>query len=110
MPYTMSAKAVRWVPLDRDPCTLYEINKSMFVCLFVVALSHGMEDSARAGTDRIHWWNVAWVTFVSAENGAQWMLACIRAVGAREGVGVRHMAESLPLSSCATKFSQISIS
>ena len=75
-----------------------------------VALSHGMEDSARAGMDWIHWWNVARVTFVSAENGAQWMLACIGAVGAREGVGIRSMAESLTLSSCATKFSQISIS
>ena len=42
-----------------------------------VASSHGMEDTASAGTDWIHWWNVAGVTFVSAENGAQWMLACI---------------------------------
>ena len=31
LPYTMSAKAVRWVSLDRDRCTLYEINKSMFM-------------------------------------------------------------------------------
>ena len=31
LPYTMSAKAVRWVPLDRDRCTLYKINKSMFM-------------------------------------------------------------------------------
>ena len=30
LPYTMSVKAVRWLPLDRDRCTLYEINKSMF--------------------------------------------------------------------------------
>ena len=30
----MSAKAVRWVPLDRDRCTLYEINKSMFMFMF----------------------------------------------------------------------------
>ena len=25
----MSVQAVRWVPLDRDWCTLYKINKSM---------------------------------------------------------------------------------
>ena len=31
----MSAKAVRWVPLDRDRCTLYEINKSMFMFNFL---------------------------------------------------------------------------
>ena len=31
----MSAKAVRWVPLDRDRCTLYEINKSMFMFMFI---------------------------------------------------------------------------
>ena len=30
----MSAKAVRWVPLDRDRCTVYEINKSMFMFMF----------------------------------------------------------------------------
>ena len=35
LPYTMSAKAVRWVPLDRDRCTLYEINKSMFMFMFM---------------------------------------------------------------------------
>ena len=31
----MSAKAVRWVPLERDRCTLYEINKSMFMFMFM---------------------------------------------------------------------------
>ena len=35
LPYIMSAKAVRWVPLDRDWCTLYEINKSMFMFMFL---------------------------------------------------------------------------
>ena len=34
LPYTMSAKAVRWVPLDRDQCTLYKINKSMLMFMF----------------------------------------------------------------------------
>ena len=33
----MSAKAVRWVPLDRDWCTLYEINKSMFMFMFMLS-------------------------------------------------------------------------
>ena len=36
LPYTMSAKAVRWVPLDRNRCTLYKINKSMLY-MFVVS-------------------------------------------------------------------------
>ena len=89
---------------------LFRMMTTMQLSTVRVALSHGMEDSARAGTDWIHWWNVARVTFVSAENGAQWMLACIRGVGVREGVGLWCMAESLPLSSCATKISQISIS
>ena len=34
----MSAKAVRWVPLDRDRCTLYEINKSMFMFMFMLVV------------------------------------------------------------------------
>ena len=47
-----------------------------------VASSQGMGEPARAGTDWIHWWKEAQETFVSAENGAQWMLACLGAKGA----------------------------
>ena len=38
LPYTLSTKAVRWEPLDRDQCTLYEINKSMFKSMFIILI------------------------------------------------------------------------
>ena len=72
-----------------------------------VASSHGLEDSASTGMDWIQWWNKALETLVSAENRAQWMLACFGGKGAREGMGVWCMEVSLPLSSCATKLSQV---
>ena len=72
-----------------------------------VASSHGIEDSASMGMDWIQWWNKALETLVSAENRAQWMLACFGGKGAREGMGVWCMEVSLPLSSCATKLSQV---
>ena len=31
----MSGQAVRWVPSDRDRCTKYKINKSMFMFMFM---------------------------------------------------------------------------
>ena len=72
-----------------------------------VASSHGIEDLASAGMDWIQWWNEALENLVSAENRAQWMLACFGGVGTREGVGIWHMEVSLPLSSCAMKLSQV---
>ena len=39
----MSAKAVRWVPLDRDWCTLYEINKSMLCYVMSLAKTKGIK-------------------------------------------------------------------
>ena len=50
LPYTMSAKAFWWVPLDRDWCTLYEINKSMFMFMFMFIWA----PSGCLGVGRIH--------------------------------------------------------
>ena len=46
-----------------------------------------MEDLASAGMICTHWWKVAWWTFVSAKNGAQYTLMCLGGPGARDEVG-----------------------